>query len=132
MSTPLLIFEPLDLPPDIRIVLNDDFKYYVFNKNICDELIYFTVEKKENAFMESIILEKYEKTENKLFEHIQYDGYNVNEYLWKISDYNYERRFLKLEIIERLRCCNNENDLKNILEYIRQIPIETPSDGEDS
>lgn len=131
MSIPLLIFEPLDLPPDISIVLNDNFKYYIFNKNICEELIYFTVEK-NNALMESIILEKYEKTENKLFENIQYDGYNVNEYLWKISNYNYECRFLKLEIIERLRCCNNQIDLQKILEYIRQIPIETPSDGEET
>ena len=111
MSIPILIFEPIDLPPDINIIVNDSCSYYVL--------------------MESKKLTDLQKTDVILFQSVLYYGNNVNEYLWKISDCNYSTRYLKLEIIERLRCCNNQTEFKKILMYIRQIPIETPSDGED-
>ena len=81
--------------------------------------------------MESKELIDLKKTGVILFETVYYYGNNVNEYLWKISDCNYRTRYLKLEIIERLRCCNNPNEIKKILTFIRQIPIDTQSDGED-
>jgi hypothetical protein len=131
MALPLLIFEPLDLPPDINIILNDDINNYIFHKMNGEKSIYFTIQKNEKSGLESVLLDNFKKTNYKLFEHIHYNGNNVNLYLWKISDCNYERRFLKLEIIERLRLCRDESDLKNILEFIRQIPIEIQSDGDD-
>lgn len=131
MSIPILIFEPIDLPPDIKIVVNDTCSFYVFNKIREDNSVYFTIEQSSNSLMESKELIDFKKTGVTLFEKVGYYGNNVNEYLWKISDCNYGTRYLKLEIIERLRCCNNPNEIKKILTYIRQIPIDTQSDGED-
>ena len=131
MSIPILIFEPIDLPPDINIIVNDSCSYYVFHKIISNVSVYFTIEQLPNLLMESKKLTDLQKTDVILFQSVLYYGNNVNEYLWKISDCNYSTRYLKLEIIERLRCCNNQTEFKKILMYIRQIPIETPSDGED-
>jgi hypothetical protein len=132
MSIPILIFEPIDLPPDIKIIVNDTCSFYVFTKITADNTIYFTIEQSSNSLMESKELTTdFKKTGVILFKTVYYLGNNVNEYLWKISDCNYGTRYSKLEIIERLRCCNNPNDIKKILMYIRQIPIDTQSDGED-
>ena len=131
MSIPILIFEPMDLPPDIKIIVNDTCSFYVFNKITDDNSVYFTIEQSPNLLMESKELIDLKKTGVILFETVYYYGNNVNEYLWKISDCNYRTRYLKLEIIERLRCCNNPNEIKKILTFIRQIPIDTQSDGED-
>jgi hypothetical protein len=131
MSIPILIFEPMDLPPDIKIIVNDTCSFYVFNKITDDNSVYFTIEQSPNVLMESKELIDLKKTGVILFETVCYYGNNVNEYLWKISDCNYRTRYLKLEIIERLRCCNNPNEIKKILTFIRQIPIDTQSDGED-
>jgi hypothetical protein len=131
MSIPILIFEPIDLPSDIKIIVNDTCSFYVFNKITADSSVYFTIEQSSSSLMESKELNDFKKTGVVLFETVCYYGNNVNEYLWKISDCNYVTRYLKLEIIERLRCCNNPNEIKKILTYIRQIPIDTQSDGED-
>jgi hypothetical protein len=131
MSIPILIFEPMDLPPDIIIIINDTCSFYVFNKITGNNSVYFTIEQSSNSLMESKELTDLKKTDITLFESVCYHGNNINEYLWKISDCNYGTRYIKLEIIERLRCCNNPNELKKILMYIRQIPIDTISDGED-
>jgi hypothetical protein len=44
MTTPLLIFEPLDLPPDIHIVLDDSNQNYIFNKQSGTNSIYFSIQ----------------------------------------------------------------------------------------
>ena len=131
MSIPILIFEPIDLPPDIKIVVNDTCSFYVFNKITADNSVYFTIEQSQNSLMESKELNDFKKTGVILFETMCYYGNNVNEYLWKISDCNYGTRYYKLEIIERLRCCSSPNEIKKILTFIRQIPIDTQIDGEE-
>ena len=129
MAIPLLIFEPLDLPPDIHIILHDSNDYYIFNKTNEINSTFFSIQKNDN--LECYLLDNLNITNVKVFEHIKYVGNNINEYLWKISDCRYDKRYIKLEIIERLRCIHNENDLSNILQIIRNIRIDESSDIED-
>ena len=122
MTIPLLIFEPLDLPPDIHIVLHDNCHYYAFNKQNGINSISFYIQKNTN--LECYLLDNLKKTNIKVFDNIEYHGSNVNDFLWKISENKYEKRYTKLEIIERLRLITKEIDLKNILEFIRKVPID--------
>jgi len=129
MAIPILMFEPLDLPPDIHIILDDTYNYYIFNKINESKSTYFTILQKDT--LECYLLENFNITNIKVFEHIKYDGYHINNFLWKISDCKYDKRYIKLEIIERLRSIHNENDLLNLREYIRNISINGTSDIEE-
>jgi hypothetical protein len=130
MAIPLLIFEPLDLPPDIHIILDDNYNYYIFNKITETKSTFFTIQ--QNDKLECYLLDNFNITNIKVFEHIKYIGNNINTFLWKISDCKYDKRYIKLEIIERLRSIHDETDLLNLREIIRNIKIDGASDIEES
>lgn len=127
------IFEPLDMPPDIIYQKNDLEDHYIFTKNISSDnslkfIITINVENKK--------LECYEYlnntiSTNRIFNYIEYDRNNINDLLWKISDYNYSFRYMRLEIIERLRKINEENSYKDIIDFLKNFNKEYISDSDN-
>ena len=127
------IFEPLDMPPDIIYQKNDLEDHYIFTKNISSDnslkfIITINVENKK--------LECYEYlnntiSTNRIFNYIEYDRNNINDLLWKISDYNYSFRYMRLEIIERLRKINEENSYKDIIDFLKNFNKDYISDSDN-
>jgi len=123
MSIPLPLFQPIDLPLDINLVLNDQ-NYYIFCKEHENEKIFFTIELNQPNQMVCFKVENYKKTSVVLFEQVVYCGNNVNDYLWRLSNTGYNNRFFKLEIIERMRHCTEYSQLQKLLLFLRDIPVD--------
>ena len=121
MSIPIPLFQPLDLPQDISMILND-LNYYIFCKDDNhNQKIYFTVELDTTKNqMVSYQVENYKKTTALLFETIQFYGTNLNDYLWRISNSGYNHRFLKLEIIERIRILNDVSQMQKLICFLKE------------
>jgi len=125
MSIPLPLFQPIDLPLDINLVLNDQ-NYYIFSKEHENDKIFFTIEllSQTNQLTCLKVDNNFKKTSVVLFEDINYSGNNVNDYLWRLSNTGYNNRFFKLEIIERLRHCTEYSQLQKLLLFLRDIPVD--------
>jgi hypothetical protein len=121
MSIPIPLFQPIDIPPDISMILNDQ-NYYIFCKeNEENEKMYFTVEYEidKNQMVSFLVDASYVKTSTLLFEHVYFYGNNVNEYLWRISSSGYNNRFIKLEIIERIRSYTDISQLNRLNSFLK-------------
>ena len=44
---------------------------------------------------------------------------DINDYLWKISNEKYNLRYIKLEIIERIRSIDDHLQLKRLLDFLK-------------
>jgi len=111
----IIKFDTLDIPNDIKITLHDCNLYYIFY-DINDD-IYFRL------FVENNLLKRHNCNENgtllsttPLFVNSDLD---VNNYLWSISKEKYNVRFIKLELIERLRNIDDIYQIKKITEYLK-------------
>ena len=121
MSIPIPLFQPIDITPDISMILNDQ-NYYIFGKeNEENEKMYFTVEYEidKNQLVAFLVDTSYVKTSTLLFEHVHFYGNNVNEYLWRISSSGYSNRFIKLEIIERIRSYTDIAQLNRLISFLK-------------
>ena len=83
--------------------------------------MYFTVEYEiEKNQLVSFLVDasSYVKTSTLLFESVHFYGNNVNEYLWRISSSGYTNRFIKLEIIERIRSYTDIAQLNRLISFL--------------
>ena len=127
MSNEIHVFETLDVPPDITLQgynYRGHHREYFFCKRQHPKPVYFKI--LFSADRESYVCIE---TDEKGF----YNGAEVfadicsptlasmNDLLWRISDCPYEMRFLKLELMERLRLIDTERDMEHVLEYIKQF-----------
>jgi len=110
-------FEPLDLPPDINYEYCPNQNIFIFTKQ--DTSFVIQINPKSSK------LECYNYVDTNIghdraFANIEYNNFNVNELLWKISDCQYSSRFLKLELIERVRQLSLENQVSDINDYLKK------------
>jgi len=121
MSIPIPLFQPLDIPPDISMILNDQ-NYYIFCKEHDEnEKTFFTVEyDMDKCQLVSFLVDASNlKTPTRVFENVHFDGNNVNEYLWRLSSSGYNNRFIKLEIIERIRGYTDIAELNRLISFLK-------------
>ena len=108
-------FDTLDIPDDIKISLHDCNLYYIFYDMTED--IHFRL------FIENNLLTRYNCNEYGILKQsssiIINNELDVNNYLWSISTQKYNIRFIKLELIERLRNINDVNQIKKIIEHLK-------------
>jgi len=108
-------FDTLDIPDDIKLTLHDCNLYYIFYD--INEDIYFRL------FIENNLLTRYNCNESGTLKQssamIIHNEFDINNYLWSISNQKYNMRFIKLELIERLRNINDINQIKKIIEYLK-------------
>ena len=128
----LSLFEPLDLPPDIHILINNSSDTYVFQKG--DLFFIIGQEEEEGSTFIFFVCDNNGKTNgDRVFEDIYPNKtQNINDLLWKISDYPYNRRFLRLEMIERMRHIKNEQDLDDIISFLKKYNINQNGNITDS
>jgi hypothetical protein len=127
----IIPFQPLDLPSDIHIVIAPDFPYYIFHK--INPSYYFRVyieeiiEPSQNVpktIIRAFKCDKNGKTDkNKDTEIIPSSKQNnsilnLNTFIWSISDIPYSHRYIKKEVIERLRGITTNDKLIEINELI--------------
>lgn len=127
----IIPFQPLDLPADIQIVIAPDFPYYIFHK--LNPSYYFRVYIEEitdisrnvpNTTIKAFKCDKNGKTDkNKDTEIIPLSKQNnsilnLNTFIWSISDIPYSHRYIKKEIIERLRGITTNDKLIEINDLI--------------
>ena len=123
----IIPFQPLDLPTDIQIISAPDFPYYIFHK--MNPSYYFRIYIEEIIDNEQNILktlirafkcDKNGKTDkNKDSELIPQSQsmniiLNINTFIWSLSDIPYSHRYIKKEIIERLRGITTNDKLVEI------------------
>jgi len=127
------IFEPLDMPPDIIYQKNDLEDFYIFTKKISSDnsLKFIITINVENQKLECYEYLNNTISTNRIFNYIEYDRNNINDLLWKISDYNYSFRYMRLEIIERLRKINEENSYKDIIDFLKNFNKDYISDSDN-
>jgi hypothetical protein len=127
----IIPFQSLDLPSDIQIVSAPDFPYYVFHKmnpsyyfRIFIEEIIDNQQNVSKTILRAFKCDKNGKTDkNKDSEIIPQSQQmnmilNVNTFIWTLSDIPYSHRFIKKEIIERLRGITTNDKLIEINELI--------------
>lgn len=127
----IIPFQPLDLPADIQIVISPDFQYYIFHKS--NPSYYFRIYIEEiidntrnipKTIIRAFKCDKNGKTEkNKDSEIIPSSLHNnsiinLNTFIWSISDIHYSHRYIKKEVIERLRCITTSEKLIEINELL--------------
>ena len=108
-------FDTLDIPSDIRVSLDDKNNYYIFH------------DLKNNTFfrilIDNNILRRYScNYDGTLIKNaIVYDEIigDINDYLWKISSEKYSLRYIKLEIIERIRNIDDNTQFKRLLDFLK-------------
>ena len=108
-------FDTLDIPSDIQLSLDDKNKYYIFH------------DLKSNTFFRILVenntLRRYPCShDGTLIKNaIAYDEINgdINDYMWKISSEKYSLRYVKLEIIERIRNIDDTAQVKRLLDFLK-------------
>lgn len=127
----IITFQPLDLPSDIQIVSAPDFPYCIFHKT--NPSYYFRIYIEEitdneqnvtKTIVRAFKCDKNGKTDkNKDSEIIPQSQsmnmiLNVNTFIWTLSDIPYSQRYIKKEIIERLRGITTNDKLTEINDLI--------------
>ena len=127
----IIPFQPLDLPTDIQIVSAPDFPYYIFHK--MNPSYYFRIyieeiiDNEQNIPKKTLRAFKCDKNgktdKNKDSEIIPPSQsmnmiLNVNTFIWTLSDIPYSHRYIKKEIIERLRGITTNDRLTEINDLI--------------
>lgn len=123
------IFQPLDLPPDISYEISDCGNFYIFTKNRADnsrQQFIISMNNLTNKLECYDFIDK-EISQNRIFLSLEYEKNNMNELLWKISEYNYSFRYLRLELIERVRKITNEHNIKDVLECLKKYNKDYPN-----
>lgn len=123
----IIPFQPLDLPTDIQIISAPDFPYYIFHK--MNPSYYFRIYIEEiidneqnipKTIIRAFKCDKNGKTDkNKDSELIPQSQsmniiLNINTFIWTLSDIPYSHRYIKKEIIERLRGITTNDKLVEI------------------
>lgn len=123
----IIPFQPLDLPTDIQIISAPDFPYYIFHK--MNPSYYFRIYIEEiidneqnipKTIIRAFKCDKNGKTDkNKDSELIPQSQsmniiLNINTFIWSLSDIPYSHRYIKKEIIERLRGITTNDKLVEI------------------
>lgn len=123
------IFEPLDIPPDIQYEISSTHDFYIFTKKSVDNtFVKFIFQiNPETKLIECIDND----TKFRIYDDIEISGNNVNDFLWKISDCNYSERYLRLEVIERIRRIKSANSNRDIIDYIKKYNYEFLSDSDE-
>jgi len=140
----IIPFQPLDLPADIQIVTAPDFPYYIFHKlnpsyyfKIYIEEIIDTTRNMPKTVIRAFKCDKNGKTEknkdNEIIPPLQQNSsiINVNTFIWYMSDIPYSHRYIKNEIIERLRGITSNDKLSEINDLIIKTTTSHKSNTED-
>lgn len=121
-------FEPLDLPPDISYEFCPNQNIFIFTKKEVSFVIQINPKNSQLEcyhYVDTII------SSERIFVDIEYSDFNVNELLWKISDCQYSTRFLKLEVIERVRQLSLDNQISDINDYLKKYYNDYETDTGD-
>jgi hypothetical protein len=140
----IIPFQPLDLPPDIQIVIAPDFPYYIFHKlnpsyyfRIYIEEIIDNVKNIPQIIGRAFKCDKNGKTEknkdSEIIPPFQQNSsiINVNTFIWSLSDIPYSQRHIKKEVIERLRGITINDKLIELNELIIKVTKSHKSTTED-
>jgi hypothetical protein len=108
-------FDTLDVPMDIQVSLDDKNNFHIFH------------DLKNNTFFRIITdnntLKRFPCTHDGTLikNSIVYDDIIgcINDYLWKISSEKYSLRYIKLEIIERIRNIDDHVQIKRLLDFLK-------------
>lgn len=126
-----LIFQSLDVPPDISVVIGESNPFYIFQKKQGKDIIYFRIFKHFDSIKSLECDRKGEiLNDTKLFNDVEFQGFNLNDYLWKVTECTYFDRFKQLEIIERIRNLKNELDQESLLIFLQKLN-DNNSDSDD-
>jgi len=129
MSASIHIFETMDIPPDI-LLQGYDYHGHRHNYLFCkvhashpskpiyfrimystERDVYICIETDERGFYNGM----------EIFCDITRDeSLSMNDILWRISEYSYDIRFLKWELMERIRLLDTATDMESILEIVKQ------------
>jgi len=130
MSKEIHVFETLDVPPDI-VLQGYNYRGHRREYLFCKRHYIHTLKQIYFKIHYAVDRDTYVciETDEKGF----YCGAEIftdicnptmtsmNDLLWRISDCPYEMRFLKLEIMERLRLIDTERDMEHVLDYMKQF-----------
>jgi len=108
-------FDTLDIPCDIEFSLDEKNLYYIFHD--IRNNIYFRLLIDNNTFKRCICSQ--DGTMNKTIISQEDNICDINDYLWKISNEKYNLRYIKLEIIERIRSIDDNLQLKRLLDFLK-------------
>ncbi len=108
-------FDTLDIPSDIELSLDDTNNYYIFH------------DLNNNMFFRIVIhannLKRFSCNHDGTLIHnsIIYDDIigDINDYIWKLSTEKYSLRYNKLEIIERIRNIDDNQQIKKLLDFLK-------------
>jgi hypothetical protein len=123
----ILKFDTLDLPPDIELISHPETNYFVFHKLTYDlrndsyfrlQIFGNSVTKCKCDMFGEIGTIEGEQDKEIIDNFIETYG-DINHYLWKLSNEKYNIRFIKMELIERIRKITDVNHLKKIIEYLK-------------
>jgi len=108
-------FDTLDIPIDIQVSQDEKSSYYIFhdikNNNYFRIIVDNSILKRYNCSQDGTIIKSAITYEDTI--------HNVNDYLWKISSEKYNLRYSKLEIIERIRNIDDNQQIKRLLEFLK-------------
>ena len=108
-------FDTLDIPSDIEFSLDEKNVYYIFHD--IRNNIYFRIIIDNNTLTRCICSQ--DGTINKTIISQDDNICDINDYLWKISNEKYNLRYIKLEIIERIRSIDDHLQLKRLLDFLK-------------
>ena len=108
-------FDTLDIPCDIEFSLDEKNLYYIFHD--IRNNIYFRLLIDNNTLKRCICSQ--DGTINKTIICQEDNISDINDYLWKISNEKYNLRYIKLEVIERIRSIDDNLQLKRLLDFLK-------------
>jgi hypothetical protein len=127
----IIPFQPLDLPSDIQIVTSPDFPYYIFHK--LNPSYYFRIYIEEIVDKQQTVIRAFKCDKNgknkdsEIILPIPQNNsiINVNTFIWYLSDISYSQRYIKKEVIERLRGVITNDKLIEINDLIKNATKNT-------
>jgi hypothetical protein len=108
-------FDTLDIPSDIQLSLHDTNNYYIFHD--LNNNTYFRIIIQANTIKRVSCNHDGTLIHNS----IVYDDIigDLNDYIWKLSTEKYILRYNKLEIIERIRNIDDNQQIKKLLDFLK-------------
>ena len=127
----IIPFQPLDLPSDIQIVTSPDFPYYIFHK--LNPSYYFRIYIEEIVDKQQTVIRAFKCDKNgrnkdsEIILPIPQNNsiININTFIWYLSDISYSQRYIKKEVIERLRGVITNDKLIEINDLIKNATKNT-------
>ena len=108
-------FDTLDIPSDIQLSLHDTNNYYIFHD--LNNNTYFRIIIQANTIKRVSCNHDGTLIHNSIvFDDIIGD---LNDYIWKLSTEKYILRYNKLEIIERIRNIDDNQQIKKLLDFLK-------------